>query len=704
MTSTVTPGTTTDGAAGTSHTRIEGPAKVTGNAVYAYEQDAVDPLHLRGVGATVARGRVRAVDTTAAAAVPGVVAVLTPDTAPRVDGSATPEQTVLQSGEVHHRGQYVAAVLAETAEAAREAADLVVVTYDAEPATTAFDPASPEAYTPEVVVAFPPDATTGDPDAAFAAAPVQVDATYRTPIEYHHPMEPHSTVARWDGDHLTLFEASQAVWSARRELAQMFGIGDDDVTVVSPHVGGGFGTKGTLHGGSVLAVVAARAVPGRSVKLALTRREMTDLTGYRPATVQRVRLGAGTDGRLHSLAHDVVESGARMAEFGEPTAVISRHLYASPHRRTSHRVVPLDLSTPTYMRAPGEAPGSFGAESALDELAVALGIDPVELRIRNEPDVDPDTGRPFSSRNLVACLRRGAERFGWADRDPRPRTRLVDGWWHGTGVAAAFFPTFAMPGSAAAIRYADGGAGAPGRYRVDIAAADIGQGARTVLTQIAAEALGVPPAQVDLNLGDTGLPHATMAGGSAGTASWATAIVEAADRFRDKWGTDPEDAAEADGVAGHNPAMAEYAMGAHGAHFVEVAVHADTGEIRVPRMLGVFAAGRILNPLTARSQFLGGMVWGLSMALHEEGVVDPARGHVVNHDLAGYHVAANADVGDIDAEWVDEDDPHVNPVGAKGIGEIGIVGVAAAVANAAHHATGVRVRSLPITLEHFLGA
>lgn len=702
MTSTVTPGT-----AGTAHTRIEGPAKVTGNAVYAYEQDTVAPLHLCGVGATIARGRVRAVDTAAAAAVPGVVAVLTADTAPRLDDGASTEQAVLQTRAVHHRGQYVAAVLAETAEAAREAAGAVVVTYDAEDAVTAFDPASSQAYTPEVVVAFPPDTRTGDPETAFAQAPVRIDATYRTPIEYHHPMEPHSTVACWDGRHLTLFEASQSVWDARRQVAALFGIGDDDVTVVSPHVGGGFGTKGALHAGSVLAVLAARAVPGRSVKLSLTRREMTDTTGYRPATVQRVRLGAGTDGRLHSLGHDVVEAGARMAEFGEPTAVISRHLYAAPHRRTSHRVVPLDLSTPTYMRAPGEAPGSFGAESAIDELAVALEIDPVELRIRNEPDVDPDTGRPFSSRNLVACLRRGADRFGWADRDPRPRTRLVDGWWHGTGVAAAFFPTFAMPGSAAAIRYSvDGtpGGGAPGRYRVDIAASDIGQGARTVLTQIAAEALGVPPAQVDLNLGDTGLPHATMAGGSAGTASWATAIVEAADRFRDKWGTDPEDGAEADGVAGHNPAMAEYAMGAHGAHFVEVAVHADTGEIRVPRMLGVFAAGRILNPLTARSQFLGGMVWGLSMALHEEGIVDPARGHVVNHDLAGYHVAANADVGDIDAEWVDEHDPLVNPVGAKGIGEIGIVGVAAAVANAAHHATGVRVRSLPITLEHFLGA
>ncbi|MEQ3549189.1 xanthine dehydrogenase family protein molybdopterin-binding subunit [Pseudonocardia nematodicida] len=687
-------------AMGTALPRIEGPAKVTGTAHYAFEQFVDDPLYLAGVVSSIARGRVRAIDTSVAEALPGVVAVLTAESAPRLAPDAGAEQAVLQSDAVHYRGEYVAAVVAESPETAREAADAVVVSYEAEPSSTVLDPDSPEAYTPEIVVMFPPDTVAGDPDAALVASPVRTRATYTTSGNHHHPMEPHASIARWDGDRVVVFESTQSVWETRRGIAGLFALSEDAVTVVSPHVGGGFGTKGGMHANSVLTVLAARAVPGRPVKLALTRREMTDTTGYRPGTVQHVELGADTDGRLRAITHDAVEQTARMAEFGEPTAVYSRHLYAAPHRRTTHRLVPLDRSVPTFMRAPGEAPGSFAAESAMDELAHELGIDPIELRIRNEPDVDPDSGLPFSTRNLVACLRRGAERFGWADRDATPRARLVDGWWHGTGVAASFFPAFTMPGSAASIRYDQD----PDRFRVDIAAADIGQGARTALTQIAADALGVPASRVDLNLGDTGLPHATVAGGSAGTASWGTAIVDAADRFRDKWGDDPDDAAEAEGVAQANPDAAAYAMGAYGAHFVEVAVHADTGEIRVPRMLGVFAAGRIVNPLTARSQFLGGMVWGLSMALHEESVVDPGVGHVVNGDLAGYHFAAHADVGDIDAEWIEEQDPHVNPMGTKGIGEIGIVGAAAAVANAAHHATGVRVRSLPITLDDFLGS
>ena len=602
---------------GTALPRVEGAAKVTGNAHYAFEQPAEAPLYLRGVTSTVVRGRVLRVDTAAAEQVPGVVAVLTAGTVARLTDGANTEQAVLQSDAVHYRGQYVAAVLAESSEAAREGAEAVVVDYEELQATTAFDEHSAEAYAPEIVVAFPADAVTGDPDAALAASAVRTAATYRTPIHHHNPMEPHTTVARWDGDRVVVFESSQSVWGARRQIADLFGVGEDAVTVISPHVGGGFGTKGGLHAGSVLAVLAARAVPGRTVRLALTRREMTDTTGYRPGTVQHVALGADADGHLTAITHDVVEQSARMAEFGEPTAVISRHLYASPNRRTTHRLVPLDLSTPTYMRAPGEAPGSFGAESAMDELAHELGIDPVELRVRNEPDTDPDTGLPFSSRNLVACLRRGAERFGWADRDPAPRTRLVDGWWHGTGVAASFFPTFRFPGSVAAIRYDRGpDTDETGRYRVDIAASDIGQGARTILTQIAADALGVPASRVDLNLGDTGLPHATVAGGSTGTSSWGSAIVEAAERFRDKWGDDPDDGAEAEGVGTENTNQTQVSMGAYGAQFAEVAVHADTGEIRVPRMLGVFAAGRIVNPLTARSQLLGGMVWGLSMALH----------------------------------------------------------------------------------------
>lgn len=693
---------------GTPVRRIEGPEKVTGTARYAFEQVVTDPLYLAPVPATVARGTVTAVDVTAATALDGVVAVLTHDDAPRLQDTSDADLAVLQSPDVHYRGQPVAAVLAETSETAREAARRVVVTYDEAPQSTAFDPGSAEVYAPENIIGFyPTDAVVGDPDAALAEAEVTVRATYATPVEHHNPMEPHATVARWgrdggQGDQVVLFESSQAVWDARQTVAGLFGVEEDAVAVISPHVGGGFGSKGGLHSGTVLALLGAKAVPGRAVKLALTRPEMFATTGYRPATVQHLALGADADGRLRAITHDAVEQTARSKEFGEPAAVYSRHLYAADHRRTTHRLVPLDVGAPTFMRAPGEAPGSFAAESAMDELAVALGVDPIELRVRNEPDVDPEHGLPFSSRNLVACLRRGAERFGWADRDPTPRTRLVDGWWHGTGVAASFFPTIRMPGSNAVIRFhrsTDGDV----RYDVEIAAADIGQGSRTALTQIAADALGVPPSQVSVAVGETALPHATVAGGSAGTSSWGSAIVDAAERFRDKWGDDPEDDSEADGATGDHPWSGELAMGAYGAHFAEVAVHADTGEVRVPRMLGMFAAGRIVNPQTARSQLLGGMTWGLSMALHEESVVDPRFGHVVNHDLAGYHIAAHADVGAMEAEWIDEDDPYVNPMGAKGIGEIGIVGSAAAIANAAYHATGVRVRTLPITLDHFVG-
>ncbi|MFC5061691.1 xanthine dehydrogenase family protein molybdopterin-binding subunit [Actinomycetospora atypica] len=683
---------------GTSVRRIEGPDKVLGTAHYAAEAPVENPLHLRPVQATVARGTVTAIDTAAAEALPGVVAVITHEQAPRLVDGGDPEVLVLQDRTVVHRGQYVAAVLAETSEVAAEAASLVVVTYDEEAQTTGFDPDSPELYAPSVLGnGQAADTVVGDPDAALASAAVTVDATYTTPVEHHTPMEPHATVARWDGDRLEVHESSQGVGLAQQVLAGLFGLEPEDVRVVSPHVGGGFGTKGFLHAGSVLTVLAARLVPGRPVRFALSRQEMFQTVGYRATTVQHLRLGASADGTLTAVAHDVVAGSARWKEFVEPAGGSSRSMYATATLRTSHRAVPLDLDAPTYMRAPGEAPGSLGLECAMDELAVALGIDPIELRVRNEPSVHPESGLPYSSRNLVACLRTGAERFGWADRDPRPRTRLVDGWWHGTGVAAGTFPAFRMPGSTANIAFSEG------RYRVEIGAADIGQGARTVLTQIAADALAVPVDRISVVIGSTDVPPGSIAGGSAGTASWGSTIAEAADRFRDKWGDDPEDGSEADAATPDNPWAEELAMAAHCAQFAEVAVHADTGEVRVPRLLGVYGVGNVLNPQLARSQLRGGIIWGLSMALHEESVVDPRFGQVVNHDLAGYHIAANADVRDVEAIWVDEDDPYVNPMGAKGIGEIGIVGVAAAIANAAYHATGVRVRSLPITCDAFLG-
>ncbi len=677
---------------GTSVRRVEGPDKVTGTARYAADQPVDTPLYLHPVQATVARGRITTIDTTTALALPGVVGILTPDDAPRLADLGDPELVVLQDREIHHRGQYVAAVLAETSEVAREAAGLVVVTYSESEQRTAFDEHSPDRHPAAQLANFqPPASEIGDPDAALDTAAVTVRATYTTPVQHHSPMEPHATIACWEGgDHVVVYESSQGVSIARSQIAGLFGLEEDDVEVASPHVGGGFGTKGTLHAGTVLTVLAAHTVPGRAVTRALSRHEMFETVGHRPATVQHLALGASRDGVLDAVTHDVVESTARIKEFGEPTATGTRGMYAAPHRRTTHALVPLDVDAPTYMRAPGEAPGSFALECAMDELAVELGIDPIELRVRNEPTVHPESGLPFSSRGLVACLRRGAERFGWASRPSEPRALLVDGWWHGTGVAAAMFPAIRFPGSTAVIRHTGG------RYEVEIGAADIGQGARTVLTQIAADALGVPADRIAVAIGDTDLPKGSGAGGSSGTASWGSTIAEAADRFRDKWGDDPEDGAEADASTPDNPWAGELSMAAYGAQFAEVAVHADTGEIRVPRLLGVYAAGRILNPTLGRSQFLGGMVWGLSMALHEQSVVDPRFGHVINHDFAGYHIAANADVREMDAEWIEEDDPYVNPMGAKGIGEIGIVGTAAAIANAVHHATGVRMRSLPL--------
>jgi xanthine dehydrogenase YagR molybdenum-binding subunit len=423
---------------------------------------------------------------------------------------------------------------------------------------------------------------------------------------------------------------------------------------------------------------------------------MFALAGHRTPTIQRLQLAADRDGRLSGIAIDVVEQTSRIKEFAEQTGVPTRTMYAAPNRRTTHKLAALDVPVPSWMRAPGECPGMFGPEVALDELAAELGLDPVELRIRNEPDVDPETGKPFSSRNLVACLREGAERFGWAGRDHRPGMRLEDGWWVGTGVAASVYPTMRMPKSTASLRFESG------RYVGRIGAADLGTGAYTVLPQILADALGVDQDSVDVLLGDTDLPEASVAGGSSGTATWGSALVETAREFRDKHGRDPHEGDEAEATVPPNPAEEDFVMSAYGAQFAEVRVHADTGEVRVPRLYGTFATGRIVNPRTARSQFLGGMTMGLGMALHEQSLLDPRSGAVVNHDLAEYHLPSNADVADLQAHWIDEHDPHVNPMGSKGIGEIGIVGTAAAVANAAWHATSVRVRDLPVTLDRVL--
>ena len=689
-------------AMGRDLARRDGPDKVRGTAGYADETPVLAPLYAFLVQATIARGRVLDMDLTDAELVEGVLRVITVATAERLASTEDAELAALQSAEIAFRGQVIGLVLAETSEAARRAAELVRVDYEQEQHDVTLAADRDDLYAPDTVnPAFATDTYDGDVDAALAGADVVVDQTYSTAMYHNNPLEPHATTALWDPadpGFLTLWDSTQGVHPTRSAVQKVLGLDEEQVRVVCPYVGGGFGAKGRPHVHVVLAAMAARAVPGRPVKLALTRQQMFSLAGYRTPTIQRMRLGADRDGHLQAIAIDVVEQTARIKEFAEQTGLPTRMMYAAPNRRTTHRLAALDVPVPSWMRAPGECPGMFGPEVAMDELAEALDIDPVELRIRNEPDVDPETGKPFSSRNLVACLREGAERFGWAGHDPRPAERLEGNWLVGTGVASSVYPTYRRAESTATIRYD------MGRYTAAIGAADLGTGAWTVLPQIAADALRVPVEDVDVLIGDTAHPYATVAGGSSGTATWGSALVEAARAFRDKFGTDPDDGDAIAGSAGPNDAAQRYTMAAFGAQFAEVRVNADTGELRVPRLLGVFAAGRIINPRTARSQLIGGMTMGLSMALHEQSVLDPRFGHVVNHDLAEYHITACADVGDVQAHWIDEDDPHVNAMGSKGVGEIGIVGTAAAVSNAVYNATGVRVRDLPITLDKLLSA
>ncbi|HET8728501.1 MAG TPA: xanthine dehydrogenase family protein molybdopterin-binding subunit [Alphaproteobacteria bacterium] len=680
--------------------RLDGPGKVVGTAPYAFEHPVPAPLHLHPVQATVARGRIVAIDTEAAAALEGVVAVMTHENAPRLASDEDRELWVLQDDEIHFRGQFVGAVVAETPEVARQAADLVRVEYAVQPHDVALSADRGDLYAPgQVNAGFPVDTDEGDVDGALASAAVTIDRTYTTPMEHNNPMEPHTTVALWADGGLTLYDSTQGVYSVRKTLAPVFGLDPGRIRVIAPHVGGGFGSKGMPHAHDVLAGLAARMVAGRPVKFALTRQQMFCMVGYRTPTIQRIRLGADHQGRLTALVHDVVEQTSRLKEFAEQTAVVSRMMYATPNRRTTHRLAALDVPVPSWMRAPGETPGMFAAEVAMDELAIACGLDPIELRILNEPEADPESGKPWSCRNLRECLREGARRFAWDGRDPAPAVRRRGGWLVGTGVASSTYPRYAMPGSKATIHY-----GEDQRYVVRIGAADIGTGTWTALTQIAADALGCPVEAVRLEIGDTDLPMATVAGGSSGITSWGSAIVAAARAFREEHGAAPAGGTETTAEMPENPGDGKFAVHSFGAQFAEVHVNADTGEIRVARMLGVFSVGRVINPRTARSQFIGGMTMGLSMALHEQSVVDPRFGHVVNHDFAEYHIAANADVMDMDAVWLAEADPHSNPMGSRGIGEIGIVGAAAAIANAAYHATGVRVRDLPITADKLIRA
>ncbi|GGT13391.1 MULTISPECIES: xanthine dehydrogenase family protein molybdopterin-binding subunit [Streptomyces] len=704
MTTATTGRTAPAGAVGTARTRVEGRAKVTGAARYAGEIPFADLAHGWLVLSTITRGRVRAVETEAVLAMPGVLAVLHHGNAPRVEtdyvgmlGAPDPTAAVFQHDRVPHAGWPVALVVAETPEQAREAAESLVVRYEEEPHDIALSADRPDAY--PVDGHMPAVTEKGDLEAELDAAAHVVDVEYSTPEEHHSMMEPHAATAHWDGGRLEVVDSNQGTTWVQNELAQMFSLDMSAVRVRSEHIGGGFGSKG-LRVHQVSAAMAATALQ-RPVRVVLTRRQMFSLTGYRSPTRQRVRLGADADGRLRALEHRSVNQTSTVYEFVEPSAGVARVMYDAAAHRTVNQVIRLDVPSPTWMRAPGEAPGSFALEAALDELAERCGLDPIELRLRNEPETGPVSGLPFSSRNLAACFREGARRFGWADRDPRPGVRREGRWLLGTGTAAASFGAGALPSTALVTAEPDG------TFTVRIAAADVGTGARTALTLVAADALETTTDRVRVHIGDSDFGPAGVAGGSMGTRSWAWAVNAAAAELRERLalgtGIPPEGITVRSDTTEALQSLAQKERHSFGAQFAEVAVDTGTGEIRVRRMLGIFAAGRIVNPLTARNQLLGGMAWGISMALHEEAVRDPSTGAHYAPDLAGYHVATHADVPRLEADWVDDPDPD-DPVGIKGIGEIGVVGAAAAIANAVWHATGVRHRRLPIRPDRVLEA
>ncbi|SME90507.1 xanthine dehydrogenase YagR molybdenum-binding subunit [Tistlia consotensis] len=728
-------------------TRRDGLLKVTGAARYAADNNPKGLLHAVVAVSTVARGRVVALDVEAAMAHPGVVEVMTPANRPALAGDpdAKPNPLVfrldlLQSDRVRYAGQPIALVVAETLEAATEGAVLLAPRYESEPPAVGLDDG--ERFVPTAVgPGAPAELRHGDVEAGLAAAAQAIEATYETPPQYHNPMEPHAVVARWDGDRLTLDTPSQAMAMARLRLAALFGIPPENILIRSPFLGGGFGCKGLLSGPQVLGVMAARLV-GRPVKLALTRAQLYGPVGHRSPTRQRLRLGADGEGRLTALEHHTLMSSSRFDEFFEPASNASHALYASPAIATLHEAVRLDCGTPMFMRAPGEAPGSAALESAVDEMAEACGLDPLEFRLRNYAEVEPTTGRPFSSKALRECYARGAERFGWERRPLAPRSlRDEHGLLVGWGVGTAIFPALMFEAEARAVIRRDGGG------TVEIGACDMGQGAWTALAQIAADAVGLDGERVEFRSGSSDLPDGGIAGGSAHTATAGSAIHSAgaavvarlaelamADERSPLFGAGNagvvardgrlhrrDDESRSEGYAeileraglaeveargkGAMDAAAQqrYAMQAHGAVFAEVKVDPDLGQVRVTRLVGAFAAGRIINPRMVVSQYYGGMIWGVSFALHEQAVMDRRSGRPMNADLAGYHIPVNADLPALETILVEEEDPHVNALGIKGVGEIGITGTVGAIANAVWHATGVRVRQFPITLDRLLG-
>lgn len=732
------------GRVGAAVSRLDGSYKVQGQARFAAEYAYEGMLYAALAFSTIAAGRIARLDTAEAEAAPGVALVMTHRNAPRMSapamfgtapkGIAGSDLPIMQDDSVHWNGEAIAVVLADTQERADHAASLVHATYESLPPRT-LDAAKAQTSVPDNLVGAPTELHVGDAEAELAAAPYSIDSRFSTPRHSHNAIELHAVTVAWDGDELRVHDSTQAVSGAAWTIAQCFGLEEEQVHVSSPYVGGGFGGK-TLWSHHVLAAAAAR-LAGRPVRLTLSREGVYRVVGGRTLTEQRVAIGAQPDGRFEAIIHTGLSALTSHNDLAEPFTLPARHLYAARSFKLEQRTVELPMVANTYMRAPGEAVGSFALESAIDELAVLLDIDPVELRIRNEPDADPTSGRPFSERHLVQAYRDGAERFGWSERATRPGMRRDGEWLCGMGCATATYPYYRIPGAAARLTL-----NKVGHVTVEVPAHEMGMGTSTTQTLITAERMGLPLELVTFEYGDSQFPGVVLAGGSSQTASVGAAVIAAhrelvgqlltlgaedsplaglgVDEVGGRDGglcelADPSrwesysamleragrDELTVVGTAGAPQELEGRSMHSYGAVFCEVRVSAITGETRVQRVLGSYDCGRILNPTTAASQFRGGIIMGLGMALMEETELDERSGRIMNPSLAAYHVPVHMDVPRIDVIWTDVPDPHT-PMGARGIGEIGIVGVSAAVANAVYNATGRRVRDLPITLDKLL--
>jgi xanthine dehydrogenase YagR molybdenum-binding subunit len=716
--------------------RKDGHLKVTGQAKYAAEFAAPNMAHAVMVQSTIAAGTVASYELKDAQGMPGVLAILTPSNAGTLHVGAP--AALLRNKTVLYNGETIALVIADTLQRAQAAAAAVRVHYTEGEAATHMDAVLHNKFEPKEFAngRAKPDSAKGDAESALRQSATRVDARYITPIEHHNPMEPHATIARWDGDKLTVWTTTQGISAAQKSLAAMFELDPKNVTVVCPFVGGGFGCKGNTWPPAILAAMAARQV-GRPVKLEVTREQMFTSNGYRPRTIQHVQLGADAQGKLLAVSHDALtqNSAPEVGEFAEPVGLIARMLYASPNIATSHRLVGVNQGLPTFMRAPGEASGSFALESAMDELAVAAKIDPMALRLSNYTDHDATDGKPFASKGLRACYEKGAAAFGWDQRTAEPSSmrdgRTLIGW----GMATTTYPTNRMASAASVRLLADGTA------LVRSGTQDIGTGTYTTMAQIAGDELGLPTEKVHAELGDSRFPAASISGGSMTSASVLPAVQEAARQAKAKliglamqqraeWHNLEESAftlrdgaihhgddavpvgsilqaAGVDHVEGHDdakpsPDADKYSRHSFGAHFAEVRIDPDLRTIRVSRWVGAFDCGRLINAKTGRSQLIGGIVFGIGMALMEETRVDIRTGRYVNANIADYLVPVCADVPEIETIAIDAPDTISSPLGIKGIGELPTVGVAAAIANAVYHATGIRVRELPIRLDKIL--